>query len=511
MDTALDSSNPSRPESPAAASKGMVATNGPTALVEKEHPLVSYVTVWHRSGCAAAARLGIPAEAIPGRPADVTDDRSVKEYFDAWTGLLARYVGGSDYDGKTALLRSLAPILNAAAWPTLASRHLTPVGVEYENLTVPLNAEFASHTPAAAGFARCGTGGKSSLTQSFPLDVIPTPQLLANGWFTRTASSERGEVFAAFRSGSMVHHGEKDAVLRKGAADMAAYEILSAAAAQQLARLAPERVQAVLDGRECLKISIVTLDLQSTAIDPRYGLSLENWSVPEHRAAMSRLEAVKRVALELPMSSAKLPIEVGVDVTVMPFNFPVHILNYASGRGWSDETRALNEASFARLLAAEHGDFTPASVGSEAKRAVVERALRQHFDEYNPGEPLFDPYRYSSLIANYAYLAGHVPHFNCRSGKDRTGMLDAEAKLHAIALDRGHVLDPSKPLSEEDSMLLADLAIRGGSAEIQRLNTGVAGSKIRALTQVLETDPIATRIGLARWNEFRGYARLAEM
>ncbi len=98
-----------------------------------------------------------------------------------------------------------------------------------------------------------------------------------------------------------------------------------------------------------------------------------------------------------------------------------------------------------------------------------------------------DPYKISARILVLTYLLKYYPIFNCMSGKDRTGMLDIEAKfLLTCAYLTGTIPEPNTPFSYDQQMAYTALALFSGNLEVQRWNTGVGGSK----SKYTDPDPI---------------------
>ncbi|MCQ2389309.1 MAG: hypothetical protein MJ138_06315 [Kiritimatiellae bacterium] len=89
-----------------------------------------------------------------------------------------------------------------------------------------------------------------------------------------------------------------------------------------------------------------------------------------------------------------------------------------------------------------------------------------------------DLYKASSRIVVLAHLIGDVPSFNCKSGKDRTGQNDAEAKFLATLIDRHMPIpEPGQKLTPEQSRIFRDLVVGSGNLEVQERNTGLGGYK----------------------------------
>ena len=91
-----------------------------------------------------------------------------------------------------------------------------------------------------------------------------------------------------------------------------------------------------------------------------------------------------------------------------------------------------------------------------------------------------DPFKMVSRLALVGHLMGETPLFNCKSGKDRTGQLDAEVKFLAAAADEngGRVPPPDESM-ETWRPVRNDFVFNTGNLEMQRLNTGLPGYKLK--------------------------------
>ena len=91
-----------------------------------------------------------------------------------------------------------------------------------------------------------------------------------------------------------------------------------------------------------------------------------------------------------------------------------------------------------------------------------------------------DPYKLARCIALLSNEINVVPCSNCKSGKDRTGALDAEIKKALVVKhqNNGVYKLPRENLSVDDKALLAKMFLESGNMEVQKQNTGVAGNKV---------------------------------
>ena len=78
-------------------------------------------------------------------------------------------------------------------------------------------------------------------------------------------------------------------------------------------------------------------------------------------------------------------------------------------------------------------------------------------------------------------LIGYPVTFNCKSGKDRTGILAAEVNnlVTSMEANGGEVPDPYKKLSTDEKLNLVNALEASNSEEITKYNTGYRGLKIR--------------------------------
>ena len=93
-----------------------------------------------------------------------------------------------------------------------------------------------------------------------------------------------------------------------------------------------------------------------------------------------------------------------------------------------------------------------------------------------------DPFKMVSRLALIGHAMGETPLFNCKSGKDRTGQLDAEVKFLATAADEndGRVPPPGESM-ETWRPVRSDFVFNTGNLEMQRLNTGLPGYKLKGV------------------------------
>ena len=91
-----------------------------------------------------------------------------------------------------------------------------------------------------------------------------------------------------------------------------------------------------------------------------------------------------------------------------------------------------------------------------------------------------EPYKMVSRLALISHLMDETTLFNCKSGKDRTGQLDAEAKyLAAVGHASGHIPEPDAAHTDASRKMRTTFTLDAGNMELQRMNTGLPGYKLR--------------------------------
>lgn len=152
--------------------------------------------------------------------------------------------------------------------------------------------------------------------------------------------------------------------------------------------------------------------------------------------------------------------------------------------GW-DTSGAMNQEALRELrrrvvnFATEQaGNRDPEAVRRVALAGKLLRQIEGLFAAEAERNAKGSAFKVASRIAVLSYLMGDPPCFNCKSGKDRTGVMDAECKYLATVIETtGDVPDPYATRSPSEQKLFRELLLEGGGREVQRANVGFAGFK----------------------------------
>lgn len=382
-------------------------------------------------------------------------------------------------------------------------------GVQFRSWIIPVNGEFRRYIPETSAFDRYGRTGRGSETLKTPLgDLAPR---LANFWFTAYGETLENPLFRGLCSATVVQYGESEITAMRDATRRNVEELLEAAAAVRLHDLGRAELIRRAEVHRPVEVHITSIDLQTfwTADGP---MAIEQVTLSEALTAFAAVDG-REVTRRVAGAEEGDTVEVRILFHLHPINFPTHQRSFNQKLGWDGVRRSERETEALINRAISFGcDAPDGPVRFKICRLVNDLRWILATKKYREPENI---YGLNARIANLASLIGEVVHFNCRSGKDRTGMLDVEAKFHAHQLElasRG--IRTSQYTEIPDSLerpVWRELLLRSGNSEIQKLNTGFAGSKLRQVFEDSPADPFVRRVGADNWIEFKGQSDYAEV
>lgn len=288
-------------------------------------------------------------------------------------------------------------------------------------------------------------------------------------------------LFRGVRHGICSPYGLREGTARVEGALNRAREVVTAALF-----LEPDKLQRALDGQVVdLKISSTSLVTATNFRD----VSTEGKQFDDQRRAFETLSSASPCLLQV-RDGRGLLREVKVNLETAVFNFGVNeaALNFKAGWSKSDKQNLL---ALRLLLGADLqpglapggwvGEYLlqPASQKNAAVVRQLSYQIRDIWQQKSHRRDGGEPYKLAQRIALLSNAVGVVPCYNCKSGKDRTGMLDSELKREMVQLFGGAGLSvPGEALTAQQQAVFRDVLAHSGNLDIQLKNTGAPGNKV---------------------------------
>ncbi|MES2741359.1 MAG: inositol phosphate phosphatase SopB [Pseudomonadota bacterium] len=301
-----------------------------------------------------------------------------------------------------------------------------------------------------------------------------------NLWLSEFHAADGQPLFRGVRHGICSPYGLKNKTARQSGALNRAREVATAALF-----LDQHKLERALQGET------VALQLSSTSLVTAVNIAGET----EGRQFGEQLKAWHTLGAQQP---CVLPIrdgngvlrQVKVKLEVAAFNFGVNEAALNLKVGWGDADKQNKQALHTLLGDELHpGGIEGGWVGrylsaqpahpNAALVAQLSGQIRAIWDHKSHRSDGGEPYKMAQRIAMLSHEIGVVPCYNCKSGKDRTGMLDSELKREAVQLHQGAGLSsPGEKLDPQQQNLLRAVLGNSGNLDIQIRNTGAPGNKV---------------------------------
>ncbi|MBG6247862.1 inositol phosphatase [Candidatus Symbiopectobacterium endolongispinus] len=270
----------------------------------------------------------------------------------------------------------------------------------------------------------------------------------------------------------------------------------------------------------------VELNLASTSLVTG-GIGAEKEMMDNQMQAWAQLS--QQQPLQVPLRDAQGNIyHASVNLNVAAFNFGVNEFALIGNMGWK-QADGYNEAALKTLLGDDLsvtappkgwvGDYLsqhPTAENAQKVRTLSQqlKAIWANKTHHRDGG---EPYKAALRVALLANEIGAMPCWNCKSGKDRTGMLDAEIKRETVKMhqhDTGvmkqafSVSLPGHSLDSAEQQLLQTILLHGGNKKVQQYNTGAPGNKVAKSLPGFLTLSTRQRIGDKRaFDDTRGLSK----
>lgn len=399
-------------------------------------------------------------------------------------------------EAKTAYRDASQQVLNARPWNTV-STHFEYRGQRYDCTMVPA-AQMRLGDTDIFPIPYRGHGVCSESTRE--------TAHAANLWTSEIKAADGETLFKGVRHAILSPYAlEKGSIERTEGAQNRAREVVAAAL---FAR--PELLDQALNGQE------VPLRLVSTSLVTG-GLWKEKDMLDDQVAAWRELSQEQPLLLTI-MDAAGEPRTVRIKLDVAALNFGVNelALKFQLGHAQAD---AYNAAALQQLLGRDLGVKAepqgwvgeylardPKPKNAERVR-ILSRQLKEIWAAKTHRHDGGEPYKAAQRAALLAHEIGAVPCWNCKSGKDRTGMLDVELKREVVAIHQGKGLaTPGERLTSDEQQLLQQILLHGGNGEVQAYNTGAPGNKVMKELPAFNLS-YKPRVGKPEvWDEAQGFS-----
>lgn len=419
---------------------------------------------------------------------------------------------------------------DATSWRTIKALVNDATQQEYFLSTLtPINAYFHPTYHATAGVfgKRYGETGITSMNERIPPAARTEQEAWrpSNFWYSELHTSDaqsgrREELFAGFRSGAFSAYAVVDESDRRIANGKRALGVIEAIVIQKLRELGyPDEFR---HRAQTLSLTIVNVDLLSDAASWLKGDAV---MVADHHSTLRGLDGrTTTFTIAWPAPNGTFINEtVKAEFTILDFNLAV---NQASTFVFSSSQAATNQRSMMRLkeiVKLRRADDRARIGGLQSSLDAIDRLQQEQESPIQQAriDNLADrrtaiseelqtarqtalqidalwrkikttamgEYVVPARLANLAYLLGLTVHFNCKSGKDRTGLLDIESKFLARELyikrktglptfDAGL---PGMTLAADESHRHCQMLWESGSLQILERNTRGQSLKVAEL------------------------------
>ncbi|MCW2256632.1 phosphatidylinositol-4,5-bisphosphate 4-phosphatase [Providencia alcalifaciens] len=298
-----------------------------------------------------------------------------------------------------------------------------------------------------------------------------------NLWISDIQDDKQKSLFKGIRHGVISPFAlEKGSQKREDGAKNRAKEVVTAALFSQ-----PDLYKKALNNET------VTLKLSSTSL--LTDLWGEASMIEDQVSAWKSLGENKVNKLNVRNENGQLQ-EVKVKLDVAIFNFGVNEIALklpASQKNMQN----LNSSGLTKLLGDNFsnnsklngwvGDYLSKNPDATNKEKIIilSEQVKTIWNQKTHLKDGNEPYKIAQRISMLSHEIGVVPCWNCKSGKDRTRMLDTEIKREAIKVHQGHSLSkPGHKLVDNDKKLFQEILMHSGNYEVQKQNTGVGGNKV---------------------------------
>ena len=238
---------------------------------------------------------------------------------------------------------------------------------------------------------------------------------------------------------------------------------------------------------------VVDLPITSINLQTNFMYNNENAMVHQQFEAFDHINNLPHLDVNVPdPNNAGQTIQVRIRPRVLAFNFGTNPAATFGNFGIGDntETRGRNEAGMKALFGdgLKVDDPLEGMVGAALNNPAISgwkktcirelsRQIKQMWADRSYNTDDGDVYKMMARLTVLTDMIGATAMFNCKSGKDRTGHLDAEVKMLASEIYYTRTVPSYGQLSTSRKEAFSQFALHSGNHQMQRYNTGFAGYK----------------------------------
>jgi phosphatidylinositol-4,5-bisphosphate 4-phosphatase len=397
---------------------------------------------------------------------------------------IANACGMSNESVKTMLRNCYIRQLNRQEWKPIRKtiKFKGVLYIRYISTIMPVNQHF--HATYGPNGKKYGTTGLCSMSTSKRLVHTQKMPIIPFQEMSRTTNLAYTELrrddtilFAGFRSGSLSGKGYGENYTKDNA-----HELLEAMAIKYSEF---QKILKQFKSMDQKSMRVISINLQSS------GIGKEGNQIEAQKQALKNF--IGREIIVYP--SWQLGKQAGKPVTIKVEN----VICVNLGVNAQGDRVAADIEDIAQLVDwlvnNEDTYLQQGDPDGDLRLELLDKVrLKKRETQLFSQKGIANSYKLASRLAMLGFLSGHMVHFNCKSGKDRTGLMDCETKFLAYRIDHALRAD-QRPIVPRHTLKLdwekrhfQQMLFESGNLEMQAYNTGGQGFKIAPADGILIPD-----------------------
>jgi hypothetical protein len=452
---------------------------------------------------------------------NIIDPKALSEVFDETmpgrlTVMVADVLGLREEAAVQQMREAYIRLKNSQPWQTIqrdiAMRNDGGRGTTTVTSTItPVNQQFDETYHGTEGvvgkrFGNSGLGSMSPRLEAGGRNKQNETDRPTNLWHSKLEDSQGKLLFEAFRSGAFSDVAIKDPGEQAEVGQAKAKQVLEAMLLHRLKGVTNhQELWDYLTGARTYNATMISVNLLSEAVAMGFG---DKKAAQQHHAAIEAVsgqELTYAIRFALPWDNGRVhPFSPKARFKIIDFGTGVNLASGKVGLGGATINQKLRNKDSMKELGLEFQTWSQ-TVQQEITTLSDDRNPDGYFDRLDrikelnqrlqqagtllkeiksKGSGHVGDYKLPQLIANLGHMMGHLVHFNCKSGKDRTGIMDAKSKHMAYELanqratggDLTKVPDMSR---RDDNTEYRHQQMLWGSGNLQVLEKNVGGQSLK--------------------------------